>query len=94
MYAYISAFGKPTAVYGYFKDLDFYDIIFTITFACDMSLRFFIAFEDQNKKQILKFKEIAWNYLKREFVFDLLTVLPLIRILESDVKDEHDYYER
>ena len=41
-----------------------------------------------NKKQILKFKEIAMNYLKHEFIFDVMTVLPLIRIIESNNNEE------
>ena len=84
MYAYISAFGKTKNSFNEFNHLNFYDIIFTIVFSFDIILRFFIAYEDVNKKQILKFKEIAMNYLKHEFIFDILTVLPLIRIIESN----------
>ena len=91
MYAYLSAFGKMYEKHDLFESLDFYDIIFSISFSIDMIIRFFIAYEDQNKKQILKFRDIAMNYLKHEFIFDLLTVVPIVRSLDPDqISHHHD----
>ena len=91
MYAYLSAFGKMYENYDLFESINFYDIIFSISFSIDMIIRFFIAYEDQNKKQILKFQEIAMNYLKHDFVFDLLTVVPIVRILDpNQISNHHD----
>ena len=51
-------------------------------FTVDICLRFFITYEDIHCRQVKTIKEIAYNYIKTELIFDLITVLPLMRMIK------------
>ena len=85
MYSYISAFGKPEIVKGKFSIIDFFDILFTIFFTVDIGLRFLITYHDKYNKKITTVKEIAYNYMKYELVYDFLTTVPLMRIIQPEI---------
>jgi len=50
-----------------------------------MGLRFLITFDDDNKKKITTVKEIAFHYIKNEFIIDILTTLPLMRVIKPEI---------
>ena len=80
MYSYVAAFGISKA----FNSFNFYDILFSVAFAFDMIIRFLVAPEDSTEKKITKFKDIATIYLKKDFIIDLLTVMPLNMLIKSN----------
>jgi hypothetical protein len=80
MYAYLAAFGPKSG--GSFNGLEYFDIIFSTIFSIDIFLRFFITYEDNDCRKVKTIKEIAMNYIKTELIFDIITVLPLMRIIK------------
>jgi hypothetical protein len=50
-----------------------------------MCLRFLITYDDSNKKKITTVKEIALHYIKNDFIIDILTTLPLMRMIKPEI---------
>ena len=57
----------------------FVDIIFTI----DVCLNFYIAYYDETHELITERKKITTNYLKSWFIYDILSILPLLRMFPA-----------
>jgi len=50
-----------------------------------MCLRFLISYDDDKKKKITTVEEIAHNYFKNDLIIDILTTIPLMRMLKPEI---------
>ena len=57
-----------------------------------MCLRFLITFDNENKKKITTVKEIAHNYIKNDLMLDIITTMPLMRIIKPEIRYLEDIF--
>ena len=64
--------------------MDSADVFFKVVFSIDLCLRFFITY-DHFGKRVSSVREIALNYVKGDLLIDVLTIIPLMRLVAPEL---------
>ena len=89
-YGYLAAFGQP-----YYKSFDDYaDQFFIYTFSIDAFVTFFVCVTDADGKEIKVFTEIATHYFFNGLIFNLVTIIPFLRMISPNLVEHEDAHRR
>ncbi|CAD8103298.1 unnamed protein product [Paramecium sonneborni] len=68
------------------NQLEYTVLCFDVVFLIDVLMNFNTGYIDENNNLILNYQQICINYIKKWFIFDIISAIPIIRKEEDKVK--------